>query len=122
MWPRERPVPTFLAIHPVDLPSLVALVKKVETKESNPQPPPCKGGASCRLVCPALPGLHQALALLSGVAVIATFSVTEPVTTIPPICPLWMIWNSVPTSAPAAIVVVDVLVATGRTTISLVRM
>jgi len=32
-----------------------------------------------------------ALALLSGVAVVATFSVTEPVTLIQLICPLWMI-------------------------------
>jgi hypothetical protein len=45
--------------------------------------------------------------------VVATFSVTEPVTMIPPVRPLWMIRGGVPTSAPAASVVVRVLVATG---------
>ena len=33
---------------------------------------------------------------------VATFSVTEPVTMIPTVCPLWMIWNSVPAASPPA--------------------
>jgi hypothetical protein len=59
-------------------------------------------------------GLHQALAPLSGVAVIATFSVTEPVTMIPSICPQWMIRNSDPTASPPAGMCVGMLGATGR--------
>ena len=47
-----------------------------------PQPPPCKCSAPCRLVCPALAGLHQPLAPVSGVHAVDTFSVTEPVTLI----------------------------------------
>jgi len=47
-----------------------------------PQPRPCKCSAPCRLVCPALAGLRQPLAPVSGVHAVDTFSVTEPVTLI----------------------------------------
>ncbi len=57
---------------------------------SNPQPPPCKCNAPYRLACSALAGLHQALAPLAGVPVVGTFSVTEPVTMIDCVCPMWM--------------------------------
>jgi hypothetical protein len=47
-----------------------------------PQPPPCKCSAPCRLVCPALAGLRQPLAPVSGVHAVDAVSVTEPVTVI----------------------------------------
>ena len=51
-------------------------------RENNSATSPCKCSASCRVVCPALAGLHRRLVPLSGVHAVDTFSVTEPVTLI----------------------------------------
>jgi hypothetical protein len=63
-------------------------------------------------------GLHHVLAFLPGVAVVDTFSVTEPVTLIHLSCPLWMIGTNVSMIAPLASVLVGVLAATRRRAVS----